>query len=544
VVLYSEGTFPGGVRHALCSRGRAPGRARRDGAGIRELVPAGAARAERAALGRAFDPAGTLWHTAAEPEASPNVRGIAERATTLAETLRGRLAGGARATAEDLALYEDLVIYLGYDQAQAALFRLGRDGRPATGRVAAYAPFRRHLERCLAVRGGPEHAAGEGAHLFACFYQVRRAFHHIYAHILGEAAPARQLRAAVWQSVFTHDGRRYRRALHARMGDLTTLIVGPTGTGKELVARAIGLSRYIPFDDAKQAFTEDPAGAFFPLNLPALSPTLIESELIGHRKGAFTGAVQDRAGWFELCPPLGTVFLDEIGEVEPAIQVKLLRVLQTRTFQRLGDTEDRHFQGKLIAATNRDLAAAIEAGRFREDLYYRLCSDVIVTPSLAEQLQESPGELTNLPRAIARRVAGEGEADRLADEADDWIRENLGSDYPWPGNVRELEQCVRNILVRGTYRPRATPPTAASARRGVAQAVLDGRLTADQLLQRYCTLVYAETGSYLETARRLGLDRRIVRTKVDATLLVALRAEAASAASTGGRAQARGRRTR
>src|SRR5262249_20140703 len=162
--------------------------------------------------------------------------------------------------------------------------------------------------------------------------QVRRAFHFIYRNILGESAPAVRLRAAVWESIFTRDIRRYRRSLFRRMGDVATLIVGPSGTGKELVARAIGLARYIPFDPDREAFVEDYAGAFYSLNPSALSPTLIESELFGHRRGAFTGAVEDRIGWLEACRPLGTVFLDEIGELDPAIQVKLLRVLQTREF--------------------------------------------------------------------------------------------------------------------------------------------------------------------------------------------------------------------
>jgi len=155
-------------------------------------------------------------------------------------------------------------------------------------------------------------------------------------------------------------------------------------------------------------------------------------------------------GWFETCPALGAVFLDEIGEVDPAIQVKLLRVLQTRTFQRLGDTADRRFSGKLIAATNRDLRQALAAGRFREDFYYRLCADLLVTPTLAERLQDTPGELRTLLHAIGRRVAGDGEADDIAAEAEAWIDEHLGRDYAWPGNVRELEQCVRNLVIRGT----------------------------------------------------------------------------------------------
>src|SRR4030095_14042265 len=112
-----------------------------------------------------------------------------------------------------------------------------------------------------------------------------------------------------WQSISTHDMRRYRRGLYARMGDVATLISGPSGTGKELVARAIGLARYIPFDRARHALAEDFAGSFHALALSALSPTLIESELFGHRRGAFTGALEDRAGWLEVCPPMGTRFL-------------------------------------------------------------------------------------------------------------------------------------------------------------------------------------------------------------------------------------------
>ena len=302
--------------------------------------------AERAALGDEFDPAGTLWHSPASPSPAPNVVRIAARATALADAARARLAGGARPRAEEIGLYEDLVLYALYERHQGALFGWFR-ARPApAGRVPLFERVRRDLAHYLDVRGCASPLREQAAHVFAGFYQVRRAFHHIHANILGESGPARRLRAAVWQSIFTRDGRRYRRALYARMGDVATLVTGPSGTGKELVARAIGLAGYIPFDEKTQAFAEPAAGAFFPLNLAALSPTLIESELFGHRRGAFTGALEDRKGWFEACPPLGAVFLDEIGEVDPAIQVKLLRVLQTRTFQRLGDTADRTFCGE------------------------------------------------------------------------------------------------------------------------------------------------------------------------------------------------------
>jgi transcriptional regulator with PAS, ATPase and Fis domain len=257
---------------------------------------------------------------------------------------------------------------------------------------------------------------------------------------------------------------------------------------------------------------EDFAGSFIALNLSAMSPTLIESELFGHRRGAFTGAVADRAGFLEVCPPLGTVFLDELGDLDTGIQVKLLRVIQTRTFQRLGETTDRRFHGKIIAATNRNLAAAMAAGRFREDLYYRLCSDLISTPTLAEQLEDAPEDLANLVRHIARRLV-EREADALAEEALAWIARNLGPGYAWPGNIRELEQCVRNVLVRGEYRPARAGADGAPA---LARQIESGALTAEDLLQRYCAIVYRISGSYEAAARRLGLDRRTVKARVAA----------------------------
>jgi DNA-binding NtrC family response regulator len=213
-----------------------------------------------------------------------------------------------------------------------------------------------------------------------------------------------------------------------------------------------------------------------------------------------------------MCPPLSAVFLDEIGDLDAAIQVKLLRVIETRKFQPVGDNTPRAFHGKLIAATNRDLGALMRNGRFREDFYYRLCSDQIVTPSLREQLRESPGVLRELILFMTQRVCG-AEAEPLAAEVEDWVKQNLGPDYEWPGNYRELEQCVRNVVIRREYRPpsRQTHPPGES----LAQSMEQGTLTADELLRRYCTMVYAATGSYEETARRLQIDRRTVKSRVD-----------------------------
>jgi transcriptional regulator with PAS, ATPase and Fis domain len=201
-----------------------------------------------------------------------------------------------------------------------------------------------------------------------------------------------------------------------------------------------------------------------------------------------------------------------LGDLELALQVKLLRVIETRTFHPVGSTASRPFQGKLIAATNRNLATDMREGRFREDLYYRLCADVIVTPPLSEQVRESPDVMRDLVRYMARRVAG-SEAEVLAEEVEEWMRNQLNPDYAWPGNYRELEQCVRNILIRKQYQPPET--RVSSDRESLSEDLLNCLLTADELLRRYCTLVYAKTGSYEETARRLQLDRRTVKSKIE-----------------------------
>jgi DNA-binding NtrC family response regulator len=474
---------------------------------------------ERAALGADFVESEAWWNLRGDDPTTPHVNPlhIAERVTPLIDAIRTRLASGNAASPDDSGLYEDAVLFVLFYRYADALYEVivrTQEGKAAP--CAFYTAFRRDWDFYFGVPGFIPHTRHEAVHLFACLFQVRRAFHHIFRYIIGGSQAAARLRAMVWESIFTHDMRRYRRVLYERMGDFTTLIMGPSGTGKELVASAIGLSRYVPFNPETLTFTDDFTTSFHALNISALSSTLIESELFGHRRGAFTGALQDRRGWLELCRPFGTIFLDEIGDLDAAIQVKLLRVLQTRTFQPVGDTSDRHFAGKLIAATNRDLAAAVQQGHFREDFYYRLCSDVVVTPSLHEQLRESPDVLPTLLGFLTQRLVGT-EAEGLATEVEDWIVQHLGREYPWPGNIRELEQCVRNVLIRQSYRPlgqhRQAPHEA------LMRAINDGALTADELLCRYCTLVYAQTGSYIETARRLQLDRRTVKSKVDAQLL-------------------------
>ena len=473
--------------------------------------------AERDALGSEFIAIGADWNNQA-PYADtthPNLIALTRRCAELLTRVQAAWPEDGRATARDATLYEEVAsfwLFHSYVPRFDAVIQGALDRQADAARVDYYPAFKADAERALARPGLHLLDTQPVPHLLACAFQLRRAFHNIFRSLVGGSAPMARLRAEIWQSIFTHDLRHYRRTLYTRMGDFGTVVTGPSGSGKELVARAIGLSRYVPFDPKHGRFVDDFARGFFPLNLAALSPTLIESELFGHRRGAFTGALADRAGWMEICPATGAVFLDEIGEVENGIQVKLLRVLQERTFQPLGSTETRRFLGKIIAATNRDLLAEIRAGRFREDFYYRLCSDQLTTPSLREQLDAAPGDLTAMVTHIAERFYDAEEAPRFVRDTADWIERELGANYAWPGNFRELEQCVRNLVLRGTYRPAGS-----LARRNADDwnaLIGQGQLTAEELLRRYTRLVHAQAGSIEETSRRLDLDRRTVKARL------------------------------
>lgn len=344
--------------------------------------------------------------------------------------------------------------------------------------------------------------------VFAGFcFQIRRAYYHAFHTLKGNSVCLNRMRARVWDSVFTHDMRRYIRSLYNRMSDIYTLICGPSGSGKEVVARCIGLSRYIPFDREQMRFERNFTESFHAINLSALSPTLIESELFGHKKGAFTGALSDKVGYFESSGTYGTVFLDEIGDTDPLVQVKLLRVLQTRQFQRLGDTRTLGFQGKVMAATNVDLVEAMKKGTFREDLYYRLCADQIRTPSLKEILQDEADEINILLKYVCGKFAGQEEGERLESECREWIHRHMPASYEWPGNFRELEQCVRNIMIHGEYNPHRKDEGTGDE----WDRIRGGGLTLDELIGFYVRQEYSRTPSLVEVGLRLKVDPRTVK---------------------------------
>ena len=436
--------------------------------------------------------------------AVPAIREEAERQMANAQTA---LARGDGCDAAERDLIRGVALYVLYYRHDAAFYDLIVADEPPE-RVSFYDAFVRDFEELFHQVGAPEWANAP-ADLFALYFQTRRAFHFVFHQILGTSPAASRLRANVWESLFTHDPWRYLAHLRGRMHEASTLILGPTGTGKELVASAIGLSSFIPFDASRRRFTRNFRTAFHPLHLAAMSKQLIESELFGHKKGAFTGAIDDRMGHLEGRTASETIFLDEIGELDGEIQVKLLRVLQSRTFHRLGDSEPRTFGGKVVAATHRDLSHAMSEGRFREDLYYRLCSDVIRTPPLRDQVASNIEELKHLVGVLIQRSLGAADVATF-EEVMAGIERSVGFAYEWPGNMRELDQCVRNLLIHGRYLPPAKP-----APEDALQPLLDDMRAAeaslDTVISKYTAWVYAREGTYTGTGRVLGVDRRTVR---------------------------------
>jgi transcriptional regulator with PAS, ATPase and Fis domain len=209
--------------------------------------------------------------------------------------------------------------------------------------------------------------------------------------------------------------------------DSTVLLLGESGTGKELVAKTIHYS------------SKRNDKLFVPVNCGAIPAELLESELFGHERGAFTGAIASRTGRFELADG-GTIFLDEIGEMPAILQVKLLRVLQERSFERIGGIKTVDVDVRVISATNQNLEEAVRTGRFREDLYYRINVIPIAIPPLRDRIEDMPLLCDFLMGKHSRRFSRKPL--RISDDAMKVFR-----DYEWPGNVRELENTLERLLV-------------------------------------------------------------------------------------------------
>ncbi len=342
-------------------------------------------------------------------------------------------------------------------------------------------------------------------------YQLRRAYYFINHSLVGPSASMIALRYRLWNNVFTHDMDLYSRILWNRMEDFSTLILGETGTGKGSAAAAIGRSGYIPYDRKKGCFKESFTRSFLAMNLSRFPESLIESELFGHRKGSFTGAIDDYHGVFSRCSIWGAIFLDEIGEVSIPVQIKLLQVLQERVFSPVGSHSEYRFKGRVIAATNKPVERLRTEGNFRDDFYYRLCSDVITVPPLRQRIEEEKRELVDLVQLLVARMVGK-RSDELTDMVLDVIETNLPRGYPWPGNVRELEQCVRRVFLNRSYHGDSVQASShiASLPEGFGD-LSRGELSAHELTTAYCHMLYQKYGKFEEVARRTSLDRRTVK---------------------------------
>jgi len=278
----------------------------------------------------------------------------------------------------------------------------------------------------------------------------------------------------------------------------TVLITGETGTGKELVAHAI------------HNLSPRKNGPFIAVHAAALSPTLLESELFGHEKGAFTGAVERRTGRFELADD-GTVFFDEVGEVDATLQVKLLRVLEERSFERVGGAKTLNVDVRLIAATNRDLKKLVSEGKFRDDLFYRLSVVTIALPPLRERRDD----IALLVSTFLRQSARENDKDvrEITQEA-----VNVLMAYDWPGNVRELRNTIEQMVVLSRNQRLSVRDVPAAIRGGAdltkISVVRTGMTVEEAERQLIVQALKEMRGNRTRAAAKIGMSRRTLHRKL------------------------------
>jgi formate hydrogenlyase transcriptional activator len=269
----------------------------------------------------------------------------------------------------------------------------------------------------------------------------------------------------------------------------TVLIQGETGTGKELIAHAI------------HHISSRCGRPFVRLNCAAIPLDLLESELFGHEKGAFTGAIAQKIGRFELADK-GTLFLDEVGDIPPALQPKLLRVLQEQQFERLGSTRTHQVDVRLVAATNRDLAEMVKRGEFRSDLYYRLNVFPILLPPLRERREDIPALVSHFVEILGRRMGREIE--HIPMETMSAL-----SSYQWPGNIRELQNLIERavILSNDGVLPNPLPAADADQRAAISTGATTLRDSERTLILQTLEAVRWVIGGPKGAAAKLGLAR-------------------------------------
>ena len=281
----------------------------------------------------------------------------------------------------------------------------------------------------------------------------------------------------------------FRMIKQAAPTDATVLLQGPSGTGKELVARAI------------HNLSPRAKGPFVAVEFAAISPNLLESELFGHEKGAFTGAVARRAGRFEAANH-GTIFLDEISEMPLELQVKLLRVLQEREFQRVGSNDTVKTDIRIVAATNRDLAAYVRAGKFSEDLYYRLNVIDLHLPALKDRA----GDIPLLVNKFLKEFGGKSVSSDAM---------NLLESYSWPGNVRELRNMVEKMCVLSPTGELGAEDVPDEIKNGGSMVLASADTLEETEKAKILAVLNEVGGNRTKAAERLGISRRTIYRKLE-----------------------------
>jgi hypothetical protein len=336
------------------------------------------------------------------------------------------------------------------------------------------------------------------AHHIAMFYQLRRAFYFIDSFLKGNSDSIKLVKQEIWNCIFTSTLELYNDQLWNKMEDFSLLITGPTGTGKSIIAKIIGYSSYIKFNTHTQCFETSFLNMFRSINLTEYSSSLLESELFGHEKGAFTDAINEKEGIFENTTPAHCIFLDEIGETPLFTQIKLLRVLQDRSFYKVGSITPVTFKGRIIGATNKSLNELTDPKVFRQDFFFRLSSNVIKLPSLQAQLQENPADISDFITHITMYVL-KSPSSQLIKSITTQITKSLAN-YTWPGNVRELEQAIRRIILTKSYNPH-----------NYIKNPLLKEITAQEHLSKYIKQLYDKHKSYSKVAKILNIDNRTVK---------------------------------
>ena len=429
-------------------------------------------------------------------------------APKLEALLRDDGAALRRLSAEDRRIAEPALLYVGYHRAVPQLDALIE--RQADKNAPLPVPFGDEVIGGLVKSGFDEERA---ARYFALYYQLRRGFYFIQRSLAGRSESMRRFREALWNNVFTHDMRGFEAALWNRMEDFSTLLLGETGTGKGQAAAAIGRSAFIPYLVAERRFAASFTDTFLAINLSQYPGRPDRVRAVRPPQGRVHR--RDR-------PPPGRV-----RALQPA-----RRALSGRDRRGVDPGADQAAAGpagaQLHAGRRARQAALLRTGhrrhqpqperrcgataRFRDDFFYRLCSDVIEVPTLRQRLAESPGELEELVRLLVERIAGSQDAALVATVLEG-LHRDLPRGYAWPGNVRELEQAVRRVLLTGRYAPELA--AAADPDEALVEKLRAGELTAAQLLARYSAMLYRRLGSYAAVAKRTDIDPRTSRKYVD-----------------------------